>query len=245
MGLIYEQLISFRRSGQKGLAVLLDPDKLEMKDIRERMDLILHAQIDLLLVGGSLITESGFGEKLKAIHAAAPCPVVLFPGSPGQIHHEADAILFLSLISGRNPDLLIGQHVLAAPILRNMALEIIPTGYMLIDGGSPTTASYVSQTFPIPWDKPEIAGATALAGEMLGLKCIYLDTGSGARKSVSAEMIACVRNTVNLPIIVGGGLRSSVQLQEAYEAGADMLVVGTAFEENPEILFQLPGPMPR
>jgi putative glycerol-1-phosphate prenyltransferase len=148
-------------------------------------------------------------------------------------------VLFLSLISGRNAELLIGHHVTAAPTIKAVGLEAIPTGYMLVDGGRPTTVSYVSQTLPIPHDKPGIAAATALAGELLGLQTIYLDTGSGALRSVSPAMIAAVRGTVNIPLIVGGGIRDAAQARALCEAGADVLVVGTAFEQDPELIFAM------
>src|SRR5690606_8334110 len=166
-------------------------------------------------------------------------PVVLFPGSPAQLSRHADAVLFLSLISGRNPELLIGHHVTAAPTMKALGLEAIPTGYMLIDGGKPTTVSYVSQTVPIPHDKPGIAAATAMAGEMLGLRTIYMDTGSGASRTVSPEMIATVRGAVDLPIIIGGGIRDAATARTLTAAGADVLVVGTAFEEDPERIFMM------
>ena len=164
---------------------------------------------------------------------------MLFPGSPAQLSKHADAVLLLSLISGRNPELLIGHHVTAAPTLKAMGIETIPTGYMLVDGGKPTTVSYVSQTLPIPRDKPGIAACTALAGEMLGLRTIYMDTGSGAEFTVSPEMIAAVRNSVDLPIIIGGGIRDAKTARALCTAGADVLVIGTAFEEDPERIFEM------
>jgi len=203
------------------------------------LDLINHSKVDFVFVGGSLLTETNFHACVKKIKSESKVPVILFPGSPSQINEDADAILFLSLISGRNAELLIGQHVIAAPFLRKTKLEIIPTGYMLVDCGRATTASYISQTFPLPYNKPEIAAATAMAGEMLGLKCMYLDGGSGAEKPVSLKMIHAVREAVNVPIIVGGGIRNEEQAKDLYNAGADLLVVGTAFEEEPELLFAL------
>lgn len=219
---------------------MLDPDKLkDQARLASMMDLIRHASVDFVFVGGSLLVEDNFDSCLREIKACSPVPVVLFPGSPAQVSAHADAILFLSLISGRNPELLIGHHVAAAPLLQKLNLEIIPTGYMLIDCGKPTTASYISQTLPIPWNKPEIAAVTALAGQMLGLQCMYLDGGSGAEKPVSAEMIRAVRSAVTTPLIVGGGIRTESDAMKAYQAGADLLVVGTAFEDEPELLFSL------
>ena len=165
--------------------------------------------------------------------------MVLFPGSPAQLSQHADAVLFLSLISGRNPELLIGHHVTAAPTVKALGLEAIPTGYMLVDGGKPTTVSYVSQTAPIPYDKPGIAACTALAGELLGLRTIYMDTGSGALRTVSPAMIAAVRQAVDLPIIIGGGIRDVETARRLCDAGADVLVLGTAFEQDPELIFAM------
>lgn len=237
---VIDTLQNLRREGKKALAVLIDPDKTgDEKSLSLLMEHIEQTKVDFVLVGGSLLVAEHFHFCVDYVKSKSKVPVVLFPGSPSQISNSADAILFLSLISGRNADLLIGQHVAAAPILKQTKLEIIPTGYMLIDCGKPTTASYISQTFPLPWNKPEIASATALAGEMLGMKCAYLDGGSGAEKPVSTDMIRSVRASVSIPLIVGGGVRSEVQAKEIYEAGADMIVVGTAFEEEPELLFSM------
>ncbi len=222
--------------------MLLDPDKLkDERQLLNMMSLIEHSKVDFILVGGSLLVEDNFHQCLREVKKLAKVPVILFPGSPSQISNEADAILFLSLISGRNAELLIGHHVAAAPILKQTNLEIIPTGYMLVDCGKPTTASYISQTLPIPHNKPEIAAATALAGEMLGLKCMYLDGGSGAEKPVSYKMIRAVSECVRAPLIVGGGIRDEHQATSAYEAGADLIVIGTVFEEEPELLFAIAG----
>ncbi len=235
-----KSLQQLKQQGKKALAVLIDPDKgRDEKSLRAMMELIGYSKVDFVLVGGSLLVEGHFHTCVKRVKSQCEVPVILFPGSPSQISDAADAILFLSLISGRNADLLIGQQVIAAPALKKTKLDIVPTGYMLVDCGAATTASYISQTFPLPWNKPEIAAATALAGEMLGLKCIYLDGGSGAQKPVSTEMVKAIREAVNLPLIVGGGIRNENQARDIYEAGADMIVVGTAFEEEPELLFSM------
>lgn len=235
---ILHMLRERRANGRKSLAILLDTDKLT-DEVRRNyvLQLLKTSKVDVILVGGSLLVETQFHECLASIRQNTAAPIVLFPGSPSQVSSEADAILLLSLISGRNADLLIGQHVVAAPKLKQSGLEIIPTGYMLVDGGEQTTASYISQTLPLPWHKPEIAAVTAMAGEMLGLQCMYLDGGSGARKPVSTDMIAAVRQAVDTPLIVGGGIRHEAQAKAAFEAGADMVVVGTAFEEEPELLY--------
>jgi putative glycerol-1-phosphate prenyltransferase len=195
--------------------------------------------VGFLFVGGSLITGAAFDQTVQQIKQATSLPLILFPGSPMQLTASVDAVLFLSLISGRNPELLIGHHVLAAPRIKELGLETIATGYMLIDCGKPTTASYISNTTPIPHNKPEIAATTAMAGEMLGLQCLYLDGGSGAFQPVSSAMIQQVRAAVELPLIVGGGIRSSIDVRQAFDAGADIVVIGTAIEQNPELIAEL------
>lgn len=221
-----------RKRGEKAFAMLVDPDRyLSMLQYLEHED-FLNA-VDYLLVGGSLLTTHQLGECLEALRIRSALPVILFPGSQLQIHQGADGILLLSLVSGRNPDFLIGRHVEAAASLKASGLEIIPTAYLLIDGGKSTTASYISNTHGIPHHKPEIAAATALASKMLGLKNIYLDAGSGARIPVSTEMIRAVRKAVDLPLIIGGGIRSAEKAIRNFEAGADLVVVGDLFEKSP------------
>ncbi|MBX2973275.1 MAG: geranylgeranylglyceryl/heptaprenylglyceryl phosphate synthase [Flavobacteriales bacterium] len=240
MGRVLHTLETARREGRKLLAVLIDPD---FGQDRERLDRTVQnacmAKADLIFVGGSLLTSAAFDRCVQRVKELSDRPVVLFPGSPSQLSAHADAVLFLSLISGRNPELLIGHHVTAAPTVKALGMEAVPTGYMLVDGGRPTTVSYVSQTLPIPHDKPGIAAATALAGSYLGLRTIYMDTGSGALRTVSPEMVAAVRTHVELPIIVGGGIRDAQAARMLCEAGADVLVVGTAFEEDPERIFAM------
>ncbi len=240
MGKILDLLLSARREGRKLLAVLIDPDfGTDEARLERTVQNACMAKADLIFVGGSLLTTSLFDRCVEQVKSISDRPVVLFPGSPAQLSRHADAVLFLSLISGRNPELLIGHHVTAAPTIKALGIEAIPTGYMLIDGGKQTTVSYVSQTVPIPHDKPGIAAATALAGELLGLRTIYMDTGSGADRSVSAEMIAKVRATVDLPIIIGGGIREVKNARSICEAGADVVVIGTALEEDPDLVFDL------
>ena len=222
------------------MAVLIDPDFGQDEAVLERtVQNACMAKADLLFVGGSLLTSASFDRCVELVKRWSDKPVVLFPGSPAQLSRHADAVLFLSLISGRNPELLIGHHVTAAPTVKALGIEAVPTGYMLVDGGRPTTVSYVSQTVPIPHDKPGIAAATALAGELLGLCTIYLDTGSGAQRTVSPAMIAAVRQAVDLPLIVGGGIRDAATARALCDAGADVLVVGTAFEQDPELIFSM------
>jgi phosphoglycerol geranylgeranyltransferase len=240
VGTVLQHIEAAKGSGRRSLAVLIDPDMAQDEQALEHtVQNACMAKADLLFVGGSLLTTSSFDHCVALVKRWSNKPVVLFPGSPSQLSRHADALLLLSLISGRNPELLIGHHVTAAPTIKALGLEAIPTGYMLIDGGKPTTVSYVSQTAPIPHDKPGIAAVTALAGEQLGLRCIYMDTGSGATRSVSPRMMETVRRTVDLPIIVGGGIRTTEQARQLCEAGADVLVVGTAFEEDPELVFAM------
>ncbi len=236
---ILNQLKANRRSGKKGLAVLLDPDKADLSHLPAFVEACEQHEVDLIFVGGSLIVGLGLHQMIVQIKSLTKIPVVLFPGSSMHIDFNADAILFLSLISGRNPELLIGQHVLAAPLLKRSELEVIPTGYILVDSGLQTTVSYISNTMPVPFNKPEIAVSTALAGEMLGLQTIYLDAGSGAEKIISSKMIAAVNKAINVPLIVGGGINTAEKAQAVFNAGADVVVVGNAFETNPELLGQI------
>jgi putative glycerol-1-phosphate prenyltransferase len=227
-----------RQRGKKSIAVLIDPDKVEdPARLTQLINLASENCIDYFFVGGSLITTSNLAQIVRQIKDHVKIPVVLFPGNSIQIEPTADALLFLSLISGRNPELLIGQHVVAAPIIRNTKLEVIPTGYMLINSGRITSAAYISNTMPIPDDKYSLAAATAMAGEMLGLQAMYMDAGSGAEKEISAKMIASVRKAIEIPLIVGGGINTSQKALRALEAGADMVVIGNALEKDPELLI--------
>jgi phosphoglycerol geranylgeranyltransferase len=236
---IYQELRESKRTGQKKLAVLLDPDKLRLKNMEKIVANTIRARIDYFFLGGSLILHDMLEECLSYIKARCDIPVLLFPGNTFQLSERADAILFLSLISGRNPELLIGKHVISAPYLKKSALEIISTGYMLIDGGKSTTAAYISNTLPIPADKEDVALCTAMAGEMLGLKMIYLEAGSGARNPVSETMIRTVREGIDIPLIVGGGIRTPEQAQKSLRAGADMIVIGSAIEKKPELVREM------
>jgi putative glycerol-1-phosphate prenyltransferase len=240
MGEVLRLIEAAKAGGRTLLAVLIDPDFGQDEARLERtVQNACMAKADLIFVGGSLLTSARFDRCVALVKQWSDRPVVLFPGSPAQLSKHADAVLFLSLISGRNPELLIGHHVTAAPTIRAMGIEAVPTGYLLIDGGKPTTVSYVSQTLPIPHDKPGIAAATAIAGELLGLRTIYMDTGSGALRTVSPEMVAAVRKSVELPIIIGGGIRDAATARALTDAGANVLVVGTAFEEDPEHIFAM------
>jgi len=233
---IYNSLAEGQSKKQKKLVLLIDPDKFVSADIIKRAEL---AGVDYFFVGGSLLSKGNFNKCVEAIKKQTNLPVVIFPGNTDQVSPAADGILFLSLISGRNPENLIGKHVQAAPILKKTNLEIIPTGYMLIDGGKITTATYMSNTVPIPHDKGDIAACTALAGEMLGLKLIYMDTGSGAKRHVSLQMIKEVKKTISIPLIIGGGIRTPEDAYEVCKAGADAIIIGTVAEESPEIVEQI------
>ncbi len=235
--LVYQHIALAKRTGRKLLALLLDPDQLmDEQALKKAIGIAEATGVDLIFFGGSLLSGHQFEAPLQKIKSMTDLPVVLFPGSALQVSAAADAILFTTLISGRNPEFLIGQQVLAAPAIKASGIEVIPTGYMLIDSGKPTTASYVSNTWPIPYNKPEIAATTALAGEMLGLKLMYLDSGSGADHAVSTAMISAVNNHISVPLVVGGGINSAEALISRFRAGADVAVVGTAAEKDPFIL---------
>lgn len=236
---IFQHLRRAKRTGEKSFIVLVDPDKVSPNVFQRLLDLANQAKIDFFFVGGSLLVRDQLDFCLDQIGRHTSIPSILFPGNAFQINDKADGILFLSLISGRNPEFLIGQHVIAAPYLKKSELEIIPTAYILIDGGAPTSVTYMSNTTPIPHDKPEIAVCTALAGEMLGLKLIYLDAGSGARKPVSLKTIEAVSKQVSAPLIVGGGIRTPERVLSNLEAGADAIVVGNAIEKEPGLLLEM------
>lgn len=235
---VYTSIKQSRTTGRKQLAVLIDPDRLRTQSV-DALIALAEGGIDFFFIGGSLLVDERMEECLQLLRANVSQPLVIFPGSPLQISSRADAILLLSLISGRNPDLLIGQHVIAAPYLKASGLEIIPTGYMLIDGGVSTTAAYMSATQPIPPEKIEIAVCTAMAGTMLGLKTLYLDAGSGAQRPVSAEMIQAVRGAVDVPLFTGGGIRNAELAYTNLKAGADLLVVGNVLEKDPHLLIDI------
>ena len=239
MKMILNSMYENCSNGKKSFAVLLDPDKLNLDILQEKIDAINSAAVDYIFVGGTIIGTDFMDTLLLQLQEKTFVPKIIFPGNGLHINNRADGILYLSLISGRNPEFLIGQHVISAPILKRSKLEILPTGYILVDGGKPTTASYISNTAPLPNDKPEIAVATAVAGEMLGLKLIYLDSGSGAQIPVSESIIQAVKKHTDTPLIVGGGINSLQKASKALAAGADIIVVGNAIEENPNFLFEM------
>lgn len=231
--------IQFKRTTQSRLAVLVDPDRQDINTLQKLAELAANARVDFFFVGGSLLLENRFEETLAFLKSHTAIPVIIFPGNNYQVSAKADAILLLSLISGRNPEFLIGQHVIAAPAIKQAGIQVWPTGYLLIDGGRISTTSYITQTVPIPNDKPDIAVATALAGEQLGLKLIYLEAGSGASNTVSATLIREVKKSISIPLIVGGGIRSAAQAEEVCNAGADVVVIGNVLEKEPELLMEI------
>lgn len=236
MGTVYDKILTDKAKGKKSLAVLIDPDHLDFAILKHKVELAVKSGIDYFFLGGSLIADDCLDKALDVIKENCSIPTVIFPGAVHQINPKADAILFLSLISGRNPEALIGKHVAAAPILKRSNMEVISTGYLLIDSGKPTTASYISDTTPIPHDKPQIASCTAMAGEMLGLKLCFMDGGSGAQNPVSDKMVHEVRKNVDCPIIIGGGIKTPEKVESLFNSGADIVVIGNAFDENPELI---------
>ncbi|MCG2614400.1 geranylgeranylglyceryl/heptaprenylglyceryl phosphate synthase [Terrimonas sp. NA20] len=236
---IYLSLTGKKQQGKKSFAVLIDPDKVNKAILDELIGLSVSAKVDYLLVGGSLVISNHLDECVQHIKQNCSIPVVLFPGSPSQITRHADALLYLSLISGRNPELLIGQHVVSAPAVRQSGLEIMSTGYIVIDGGAPTTVSYISNAAPVPADKNEIAMCTAMAGEMLGMKLIYMDAGSGARRAISESMIEAVSKSISTPLIIGGGITHPEKAYLNCKAGADVIVVGNAIEKDASLIREM------
>ncbi len=236
---LLNKFYELKAEGKKAFAVLIDPDKVNEDSFSHLIALSRAHTVDFFFVGGSLITSHIFEKVILDIKENSDIPVVLFPGNSLHLNNQVDGVLFLSLISGRNPDYLIGQQVIAAPILKRSGIEVLPTGYMIIDSGRQTTVSYISNTTPIPHDKPSIAACTAMAGEMLGLKLIYMDAGSGAYHAVSPEMIAAVQQSIEVPLIVGGGINTAQKAQDALKAGADVIVVGNAIEERIDLIEEI------
>lgn len=238
-GKIYQDLCSLKKQGKSGFAVLVDPDKVAPSQMPYLASLCNEAGVDFLFFGGSLVTDHQMNACIQRFKAETDIPVVLFPGSPAQVTPYADALLYLSLISGRNAELLIGQHVVSAPAVKASGLEVISTGYMVIDGGAPTTVSYISNSAPIPANKPDIALCTAWAGELQGKHIIYMDAGSGARHPISEEMIQRVSTHIQIPLIVGGGITTPEKVYANCRAGANVVVVGNAIERDPMLIREL------
>lgn len=229
---IHEQILEAKKNGQKLLAILLDPDKIVWEQLDHLLAKINESPATHIFVGGSIVQSTILEDLIAQLKQKTNLPVIIFPGDPSQISPQADAILFLSLLSGRNPDYLIEYQVQAAPILKKTNLEVISTGYILIESGNETAVARVSKTEPLNRENFDLALATAQAGEMLGNKLIYLEAGSGAKKPVPLEMIALIAQNIEIPVIVGGGIVDLHGIKEAYNAGADLVVIGTAFEND-------------
>lgn len=236
---IYNKIISDKKANKKSFALLIDPDKQDLTQLLIIINKAEKAKVDYFFVGGSLLTYDSLDTCLKTIKNNSTIPVVLFPGNAMQVNDKADGILFLSLISGRNAEMLIGKQVITAPILKQSSLEVLSTGYILVDSGKPTTASYMSNTTPIPADKDTVSACTAMAGEMLGLKLIFMDGGSGAKNPISSKMIATVSKSIDAPLIIGGGINSGEKALVNCKSGADIIVVGNAIEKNEDLISEI------
>src|SRR6185312_1467659 len=236
---IYSSVCERKNNGKKSFAVLIDPDKVNDEKMLQLIQLAVIAKVDYFLVGGSLVISNYLDQCVQLIKQNCSIPVLLFPGSSTQVSKYGDALLYLSLISGRNPELLIGQHVVSAPAIKQSGLEIISTGYMVIDGGAPTTVSYISNATPLPADKNEIAMCTAMAGEMLGMKIIYMDAGSGAKTPITESMISQVSHSIEVPLIIGGGITYPEKAYLNCKAGADIIVVGNAIEKDESLIMEM------
>jgi phosphoglycerol geranylgeranyltransferase len=230
--MLYTEILSAKKTGQKLLAILLDPDKIDMKAINTLIGKINQSPATHVFIGGSHVEVNIIDELIIRLKQKTALPIILFPGNPSQISKEADAILFLTLLSGRNPDYLIEHQVNAVPILKKTNLEVISTGYILIESGTQTAVERVSKTDPLDRENIDYVVQTAQAGEYIGNKLMYLEAGSGAKQAVPLEMIKKTAENIKIPLIVGGGIRSKAEIQQAYNAGADVVVIGTAFEND-------------
>jgi len=229
---IYQDILKAKANHNKLLAILLDPDKLNSSDIKKICAKINASPVTHIFVGGSIVANGETELIVLELKKHITLPILLFPGDVNQVTNTADGILLLSLLSGRNPEYLIEQHIKAAPLLQKSNLEIIPTGYILIEGGVETAVQKVSNTFPIPQKNINLTVHTALAGQYSGKQLIYLEAGSGAAKPIDPKIITAVASTIDIPLIVGGGIRSKNKIEAAYKAGANLVVIGTAFEED-------------
>jgi len=229
---IYQDILKAKANHNKLLAILLDPDKLNSSDIKKICAKINTSPVTHIFVGGSIVANGETELIVLELKKHITLPILLFPGDVNQVTNTADGILLLSLLSGRNPEYLIEQHIKAAPLLQKSNLEIIPTGYILIEGGVETAVQKVSNTFPIPQKNINLTVHTALAGQYSGKQLIYLEAGSGAAKPIDPKIITAVASTIDIPLIVGGGIRSKNKIEAAYKAGANLVVIGTAFEED-------------
>ncbi len=234
---VYQHLLDVRHARGAAFIVLIDPDRLPEAALPALARRCHDAGVDALFVGGSLLHAPAFGTYLRRLRAVTHLPLIGFPGSVSQLSAELDAVLYLSVVSGRNPEYLFGQHVHAAPVIRRLGIEPIATGYMLVESGRATTAQYISHTLPLPRHKPDVAAATALAAEMMGMRLLYADGGSGADRTVPEEMIAAICEVCTVPLVVGGGLRTPDEVARKVRAGAGLVVVGTALEQRPDAAY--------
>jgi len=240
---IYQTILKSVSVNEKLLAVLIDPDKFSVERIPDFIEKVNQSIATYIFVGGSTVNELDTEILVIEIKKHTKLPVVLFPGDVTQITNKADALLFLSLISGRNPEYLIGKHVKAVSKIKNSHLEVIPTGYILIENGKETAVEKVTETQPIPRESIQEIVDTAKAGEFLGMKLIYLEAGSGAKTAVTSQIISSVKQELEIPLIVGGGIRNKEQLENAYNSGADLVVIGTAFEEDESFFDEIKSPL--
>lgn len=229
---IYQEILKYKAENKKLLAILIDPDKVAMETISVLASKINQSPATHIFVGGSSFNGTHLDDLISELKTKISLSIVLFPGNPSQISNKADGILFLTLLSGRNPDYLIEHQINAVPILSKTNLEVISTGYILIESGNTSAVERVTKTKPIDRNKPEYVLQTAQAGELIGNKLIYLEAGSGAKLSIPTEMIALVSQNIKIPLIVGGGIRSHQEIEKAYKSGADIVVIGTAFEND-------------
>lgn len=236
---VYQNIIASAKVNRKLLAVLIDPDKMSLAHLPPFIEKVNASRATHIFVGGSVVEVDVTNALVSVLKPLTQLPVILFPGDITQITNQADGLLFLSLISGRNPEYLIGKQVASVSKLRGTKLEVIPTGYILIENGKETAVQTVTQTQPLLRNNIQNIIDTAKAGELLGMKLIYLEAGSGAKHPVTSEIVKFVKNELNIPLIVGGGIRSKQQLEEAYDSGADLVVIGTAFEDNESFLENL------
>ena len=237
--MIYKTILENKKINKKSFAILIDPDKQDKSQLLSIVSKANNVNADYFFVGGSLLTNDSLDNCLTILKENTDIPVILFPGNAMQVNNKADGILFLSLISGRNAEMLIGKQVITAPILKQSSLEVLPTGYMLINSGKPTTVSYMSNTTPIPSEKNSVAACTAMAGEMLGLKLIFMDGGSGAKNPISEKMIESVKKVIDVPLIIGGGIESGEKAIKNCKAGADIIVVGNAIEKDENLITEI------
>jgi putative glycerol-1-phosphate prenyltransferase len=232
MNSVFQYLLDVKSEKGAGYIVLIDPDKKNEKSLIKQVEAANHSGVDALFVGGSLMMDSNHNERVAQIKKHSEIPVIFFPGGVNQINNHYDAMLFMSLLSGRNPQYLIGEQVVAAPLVKDLGIEVIPTAYLLFDGGAHSTVEVISGTRPLPMNRPDIAIAHALAAEFMGKKLIYLEAGSGATEAISTDIIQSVASETNVPLIVGGGIKTPEAAHESVEAGASFIVTGTVLEKN-------------